>query len=301
LDKMPLGRLSKRQIDDAYKVLSELQNVRFSCDTPTDATSDHYLDATNRFYTYVPQNFGMVAPPILNTKEKITEKSKLLDELAEIAIAYSLMKSDFVEGGDATKSQLDLYYEKLHAEMEVVDHESEEFKRISEYVKNTHAPTHNQYNLEIMDLIRVHREGEKERFRRDLHNRQLLWHGSRTTNYAGILSQGLRIAPPEAPVTGYMFGKGVYFADMVSKSANYCYAMNKEGLLLLCDVALGEMQEETQAKCITKLKKGKHSCKGVGRTIPDPEGAYVTEEGVTIPMGKPIKTKRKDLSLLYNE
>ena len=36
------------------------------------------------------------------------------------------------------------------------------------------------------------------------------------------LIQGLRIAPPEAPVTGYMFGKGIYFADMVSKSANYC-------------------------------------------------------------------------------
>ena len=32
---------------------------------------------------------------------------------------------------------------------------------------------------------------------------------------AGILSEGLRIAPPEAPTTGYMFGKGVYFADMV--------------------------------------------------------------------------------------
>ena len=48
----------------------------------------------------------------------------------------------------------------------------------------------------------------------------------------GILKQGLRIAPPEgcrtfvfleapvniysiiAPVTGYMFGKGVYFADV---------------------------------------------------------------------------------------
>lgn len=42
----------------------------------------------------------------------------------------------------------------------------------------------------------------------------LLWHGSRTTNFAGILSQGLRIAPPEAPVNGYMFGKGVYFADV---------------------------------------------------------------------------------------
>ena len=34
--------------------------------------------------------------------------------------------------------------------------------------------------------------------------RMLLWHGSRLTNWVGILSQGLRIAPPEAPVTGYM-------------------------------------------------------------------------------------------------
>lgn len=31
--------------------------------------------------------------------------------------------------------------------------------------------------------------------------------GSRLTNFMGILSQGLRIAPPEAPATGYMFGK----------------------------------------------------------------------------------------------
>jgi hypothetical protein len=29
-----------------------------------------------------------------------------------------------------------------------------------------------------------------------------------------------RIAPPEAPVSGYRFGKGCYFADMSSKSLN---------------------------------------------------------------------------------
>jgi hypothetical protein len=38
--------------------------------------------------------------------------------------------------------------------------------------------------------------------------RMLLWHGSRLTNWVGILSTGLRIAPPEAPKTGYRFGKG---------------------------------------------------------------------------------------------
>lgn len=85
----------------------------------------------------------------------------------------------------------------------------------------------------------------------------LLWHGSRTTNFggpcliiivtlfrcslqfSGILSQGLRIAPPEAPVSGYMFGKGVYFADASSKSLGYTHHHLSEntGLLLLCEVA----------------------------------------------------------------
>jgi hypothetical protein len=56
----------------------------------------------------------------------------------------------------------------------------------------------------------------------DVHNRQLLFHGSSLSNYVGILSQGLRIAPPEAPVSGYAFGKGVYFSDMFQKSFGYC-------------------------------------------------------------------------------
>jgi len=40
-----------------------------------------------------------------------------------------------------------------------------------------------------------------------------------------------------------MFGKGIYFADMVSKSANYCgtNSQHNTGLMLLCDVALGNM------------------------------------------------------------
>ncbi|XP_019863495.1 PREDICTED: poly [ADP-ribose] polymerase 2-A-like, partial [Amphimedon queenslandica] len=91
----------------------------------------------------------------------------------------------------------------------------------------------------------LERHGEKKRYKpfSKLDNRMLLWHGSRLTNFVGILSQGLRIAPPEAPVTGYMFGKGVYFADMVSKSANYCWTSPQSpvGLMLLCEVALGNM------------------------------------------------------------
>jgi len=99
--------------------------------------------------------------------------------------------------------------------------------------------------LEIEDVFKVQRNGEDKRYKpfSKLGNKKLLWHGSRLTNMAGIMSQGLKIAPPEAPVTGYMFGKGIYFADMVSKSANYCYTSpaNSRGFLLLCEVALGKM------------------------------------------------------------
>ncbi|PRQ19913.1 putative NAD(+) ADP-ribosyltransferase [Rosa chinensis] len=80
---------------------------------------------------------------------------------------------------------------------------------------------------------------------------------SRFTNFVGILSQGLRIAPPEAPATGYMFGKGIYFADLVSKSAQYCYTDKKNpvGLMLLSEVALGEIHELKKA---TTTASGHH-------------------------------------------
>jgi poly [ADP-ribose] polymerase len=53
-------------------------------------------------------------------------------------------------------------------------------------------------------LFELKRPGEEERFKpwKNNDNRMLLWHGSRRTNWMGILSQGLRIAPPEAPATG---------------------------------------------------------------------------------------------------
>ncbi len=65
----------------------------------------------------------------------------------------------------------------------------------------------------------------------------LLWHGSRIANFVGILSQGLRIAPPEAPVSGYLFGKGIYLADLAEKSIHYCRSgVSPKALILLIEV-----------------------------------------------------------------
>ena len=51
----------------------------------------------------------------------------------------------------------------------------------------------------------------------------------------------MRIAPPEAPVSGYALGKGVYFADFIGLSYRFCHPHLSNGcaILALCEVALG--------------------------------------------------------------
>ena len=62
---------------------------------------------------------------------------------------------------------------------------------IQEYVANTHGATHSSYSLEVLEVFSIARHGEKKRYKpfSKMANRMLLWHGSRTTNYVGILSQ----------------------------------------------------------------------------------------------------------------
>ncbi|XP_004641229.1 poly [ADP-ribose] polymerase 1 [Octodon degus] len=296
LQKMPLGKLSKRQIQAAYAILSDVQQV-----LSQGSSDSQILDLSNRFYTLIPHDFGMKKPPLLNNADSVQAKVEMLDNLLDIEVAYSLLLGG---SDDSSKDPIDVNYEKLKTDIKVVDKDSEEAEIIRKYVKNTHATTHNAYDLQVVEIFKIAREGESQRYKpfKQLHNRKLLWHGSRTTNFAGILSQGLRIAPPEAPVTGYMFGKGIYFADMVSKSANYCHTSQGDqiGLILLGEVALGNMYELKHASHISKLPKGKHSVKGLGKTTPDPS-ASITLQGVEVPLGTGISSGVNDTCLLYNE
>lgn len=215
LDKMPLGRLSKKQLTEAYKVLSDLNDL-----VVRGASNAEFIGLSNKFFTLVPHNFGMNKAPIIDTLEMIQSKREILDNLIELEIAFSMLQEDT----DDDLNPVDAHYDQLKTELEPIDHKSEEFVLINQYVQNTHAATHNAYSLEVVDVFKVNRSGEKRRYKpfQKLHNRQLLWHGSRMTNFAGILSHGLKIAPREAPVTGYMFGKGkISFSFRVASFANF--------------------------------------------------------------------------------
>ena len=63
--------------------------------------------------------------------------------------------------------------------------------------------------------------------------RQLLWHGSRPTDWVGILSEGLKIALPEAPVTGYMVLHRLFMIFECVIFVCFCFSVEKVSILLI--------------------------------------------------------------------
>ncbi|BBN16135.1 poly [ADP-ribose] polymerase 2/3/4 [Marchantia polymorpha subsp. ruderalis] len=296
--KMPLGKLSKSTILRGYEVLK-----RIAAALDSKATGSVLAQLSSEFYTTIPHDFGFknMSQFVISDPQVLKKKLEMVEALGEIELASKILNTADDEDDPAYG-----HYEKLKCKIEPMPMDSPDAAWIKEYVSNTHAETHGAYSLQVEQIYDLERENEDSRFKpfADEKNRMLLWHGSRLCNWTGILSQGLRIAPPEAPVTGYMFGKGVYFADMVSKSANYCYTSPTEntGILLLCEVALGDMRELTTSDYnADKLPPGLLSTKGVGNTAPDPKQFKTLDNGVVVPMGKPKKGVGKGGYLLYNE
>ncbi|KAF5854804.1 hypothetical protein ETB97_011334 [Aspergillus alliaceus] len=317
--KLPLGKLSKRTLRQGFLKLKELSELIAD---PTLATSQYNTtfnaaaeDLSNQYFTLIPHVFGRNRPPVLSSDQHIKKETELLEALTDMEVANGIMK----DSKDAdTVHQLDRQFQSLKMqEMTPLERSSTEFTELENYLNQSRASTHNlRYN--VINIFRIERDGENDRFNSSKYgklnnsDRRLLWHGSRSTNFGGILSQGLRIAPPEAPVSGYMFGKGVYFADMSSKSANYCCSYNSGGmgLLLLCDVELGNPMltldySNYNADEVAK-KEGKIATLGRGSTVPAAwkDAGCVNPElqGVTMPdVSASSKNALSQHSLMYNE
>lgn len=118
-------------------------------------------------------------------------------------------------------------------------------------------------------------------------NIKLLWLGVCIPNFVNIFKNGLSLPPSEAPIFSYMFGKGIYFSDVAIKSFYNSHPQNNIGLMLLCEVDLGNVEERLKAdiKLPQTLEEGKNSVKVLGMNFPDEKGNYIDENGVEIPLG----------------
>ncbi|KAJ6015297.1 poly polymerase catalytic domain-containing protein [Penicillium herquei] len=310
--KLPLGKLSDRTLKAGFALLKEITQLQ--AEPIHDAKWQADIESvSNQYFTTIPHDFGRKRPPILISDQLIKKEIELLEALTDMDVANEIMKDSKL----TSVHELDLQFQGLGMkEMSILDHGSTEFKELTNYLTNSRGATHS-LNYTVIDIFRVERQGEEDRFKSSPYSvmqkndRRLLWHGSRSTNFGGILSQGLRIAPPEAPVNGYMFGKGVYLADTSTKSANYCcpYSSGNKGLLLLCDVELGDPMLElyrSDYKAGEKARtEGKIATLGQGRTVPagwkDASVLHPNLQGVKMPDMTAGQRNDGKAGLHYNE
>ncbi|KAE9344568.1 hypothetical protein PF008_g9164 [Phytophthora fragariae] len=336
LKRFPLGKLSKAQISQGYDILqrisSTLETLEEMTKTSAKATkagakgrrkakakakgptaaanksaSSYRADLktlSSEFYSLIPHDFGRSLPPVIATNDDLKLKLDLLEVLSNLEISQMLQKQEAEKPKGPAIHPLDRHYDMLNTNMEPMDKSGNEYKIIEKFIEKTNGGRKLDINT-ILKIGRPDEEGHKDVLR-SVDNHKLLWHGSRLSNFVGILSQGLRIAPPEAPANGYYFGKGLYFADVLAKSANYCCAssQNPTAVLLLAEVALGTPFKTPSGEFLNydtvKGQRGCDSTHGLGRMVPAEDEYETLSDGVVVPAGtlKPVDGIQH---LLYNE
>jgi poly [ADP-ribose] polymerase len=291
--KMPLGKLSPVTLTNGLNILKQIESELKS----KKPNKDNLKKLSSDFYTQIPHNFGFqkMSNFIIDTTEKVKEKIDMISILSDMKITLKILENveeDQEEFENQEEKQLNDYYKQLNCDIRSIEEDEEIYSTLEKYLtakidkKSNDSCYYGRSNrLSLVKAYELNRHGEKQKFK-DLGNKKLLWHGSRMTNFVGILSQGLRIAPPEAPSSGYLYGKGVYFADMSLKSSYYCYPVNNIALILLGEVSLGKEDQRNNCDCCLPktLKKNTDSVHALGRLVPS-KGEYIDKD-LFVPNGE---------------
>ncbi len=238
-EKLPLGKISSNQIQKAMAVLKKIEEILKEDITQnqTIAVKSECLCLSSVFWTLIPYVHGRNKPPIIDTLTTIKMYVEFLGILDNLEVTSKVV---------FTTSTPSSIYKSLGLTISTNVSEEEQ-KMIERYVKCSHGHNH-RYKLEVVRILKIADKYKDDMFDQHIStNLKLLFHGSRTANFVGILKQGLRVPVETQIVNGAALGFGIYFANSVSKSFNYTSTNNNDtGFVLLCDVNLGDNPEKMQ-------------------------------------------------------
>ncbi|KAI9315378.1 poly polymerase catalytic domain-containing protein [Dichotomocladium elegans] len=301
---IPVGHIPQRLIDEGYRIMKKIkksaeiwlqlhqQIYSKEVRAKKKEITHELIQLSNEYFKlFPPVNLKRGIQPLILSAKISAEYARLHN------IGYFSFASNVILAAKRRVQEvhpLDYCYRALHCRLGVISADSVEYRMVDAYMNSTVR----QGKYEIAHLFSVDRSGEAERFASipsPKTNRMLLWHGSHIHNFLGIMKQGLRVTPSTSlQQTGSMFGQGIYFADTFTKSINYStrnagdancpgYAM-----ILLCDVALGNICEMGYYNATKFANSTYHSVKARGREGPSKQNALFDKDGVEIPMGPTV-------------
>ena len=285
-DKIPLGQLSPQVISQGYKFLKNLENIIGNTNDKKSINTKEIYDLSSKYFTIIPHNFGMnnMHKFVINSQERIKEENELLDSIKNIKIVSGILQQ--TNNNNKEKNEISLK-EKLNEfkyDVTYVSKEENIYSIIDKYLSKSNE-IKNSPKIKLIDLFSVKEKNSINITNNK--NKKLLWYGIRIQNFANVFKSGLSLPPPEAPIYSYMFGKGIYFSDVAIKSFYNSHPQNNIGLMLLCEVDLGNIEERLKAdvNLPNSLEQGKNSVKVLGMNYPDEKGSYFDENGIEIPLG----------------
>jgi poly [ADP-ribose] polymerase len=290
IKKQPLGRLSKNTIKSGYTVLKELE-------TAINGGDGDVEELTNRFYTLIPHVFGMKRPPLIKTLDQVRTKLAMIEALADIEVASTLLKASKGAG-----SVIDANYEKLNCHIEPV---------------RAPAPSSRRCRSTSTTRSRARRPRSSTCSRSSATASTAASPTSAPTSATASCSGTARASPTlsafcrracasrrqRRPSRATATARASTFADQASLSVNYCRTYGSPNFcMLLADVALGKPAELTSDQYMEKPLAKTNSTLAIGSWVPSNEKkmelrkpklpsnskASAIDHSVEVPLGKPV-------------
>lgn len=247
----PLGLIDKQSIAAAKSILSSLER--------TPVNNNQYLPLLEEYLSLIPQKVGSKRgwyETFFNNENTFASQADFLKQLGEsLALREERRKAAIAAEQEAAASgdkdaadALEAKYAKLFKLKIGLLEDKKEFNRIVKYYESKKTTHHRTSGLKIKRIFTVHDEEGTQAYQekaKKIGNTMELWHGTGAANILSILRKGLfcpNVHGTGIRISGRMFGDGVYFSDISSKSSQYLSfsgGASDRSFMFLADVALG--------------------------------------------------------------
>ena len=208
--KVKSNMVTQKMVDTAQELLDSMVNFQ--------GTVNEFNNKLLELFSIIPRKMKDVSDYLVSNKDdfnqKIIEESDILDTMRSQVYVKDIQE-------DTTKNNVNhdmTILEALGLKIEeVTDDEISMIKDLMNESKDKFKRAWKVTNYKSEQNFYSYLKDK------NIVQTKLLWHGSRSCNWFSIISQSLKIRPSGVITNGALFGKdGIYFANNVMKSRNYC-------------------------------------------------------------------------------
>ncbi|KAN0038975.1 hypothetical protein ACTA71_001169 [Dictyostelium dimigraforme] len=255
----PLGVLSMEQVENGETILKKINTYLNSTTNPSSTELERL---SSEFFTVIPHKLGrgsdVVSKNTIRNLDQLNAKFELLQLMKDLLVVKV--------SGTGTHA-LDMKYRALKTNLTPLGKFSHDYSIVKDLLKGIEG---------INDLViyQIQREGDVESSTLPTPSK-LLFHGSRPSNFVGILSRGMLL--PKVIVnnggsrTDFGFlGAGIYFGDSFETALKYAHPSTPYGkrYILVSKVGLGNISKHLKINStLTQPPTGFDSCLGLKRNL----------------------------------